>query len=416
MRILHAADLHIDSPLRGLTRYDGAPAEEMKLATRRATENLVQAAVDHTVDLVVIAGDVFDGDWKDYGTGLFWTRQLGKLRDHGIPVVIVAGNHDAASDFSRRLTLPDNVTQLSTSDPEAKRFDHLDLVVVGQGYGARSMPNDLAAGFPLADPGLFTLGLVHTSLDGRPGHATYAPTSLDTLRGRGYQYWALGHVHKREVVLEDPWVVFPGNVQGRHAQETGPKGASLITVEHSEVQSVEHLPLDVARWADCAVDTSGANDLDSLLALVGSRLDQEVAEADGRLVAARVRLVGASPIHEVLWSDTDRVEAEVRSLGVLRSDVWVEKVKIETHREGEVDSELIAGITAQVAAMKASVDELAVLDGMFTDLRNKIPAELRFDEGLGDGERVLASPLHIEASLDAALDLVAALLSEGGLA
>lgn len=416
MKVLHAADLHIDSPLRGLTRYEGAPVKEMQLATRRATENLVQAAIDHTVDLVVIAGDVFDGDWKDYGTGLFWTRQLGRLRDYGIPVVIVAGNHDAASDFSRRLTMPDNVTQLSTSNPETKRFDHLDLAVVGQGYGAKSMPNDLAAGFPLADRGLFTLGLLHTSLDGRPGHASYAPTSLDTVRGRGYQYWALGHVHQREVVLEDPWVVFPGNIQGRHARETGSKGASLLTVEHGEVQSVEHLPLDVARWVNCAVDSTGANDLDSLLALVGSRLDEEVAQADGRLVAVRVRLVGASPIHRVLWTNPDRVEAEVRSLGALRSAVWIEKVKIETHRQGEVDSELMAGISAKVAAMKASVDQLAALDGMFTDLRNKIPAELRLDEGLTDGEPVLASLPHIAASLDAAVDLVAAMLSESGVA
>ena len=416
MKVLHAADLHIDSPLRGLTRYEGAPVEEMQLAARRATENLVQAAIEHTVDLVVIAGDVFDGDWKDYGTGLFWMRQLGKLHDHGIPVVIVAGNHDAASDFSRRLTMPDNVTQLSASKPEAKRFDHLDLVVVGQGYGAKSMPTDLAAGFPLADPGLFTLGLLHTSLDGRPGHASYAPTSLDMLRGRGYQYWALGHVHKREVVLEDPWVVFPGNVQGRHARETGSKGASLVTVENGEVQSVEHLSLDVARWADCAVDCAAANDLDSLLALVSSRFDETVAEADGRLVAVRVRLVGASPVHQVLWTNPDRVEAEVRGLGALQSGVWIEKVKIETRRQGEVDSELMAGITATAAALKASVDELAALDGMFTDFRNKIPSELRLDGGVSDSEPVLGSPAHIAASIDAAVDLVAAMLSGSGAA
>lgn len=416
MKVLHAADLHIDSPLRGLTRYEGAPVEEMQLAARRATENLVQAAIDHTVDLVVIAGDVFDGEWKDYGTGLFWTRQLGELHDHGIPVVIVAGNHDAASDFSRRLTMPDNVTQLSTSKPEAKRFDDLDLVVVGQGYGAKSMPNDLAAGFPLADPGLFTLGLLHTSLDGRPDHASYAPTSLDMLRGRGYQYWALGHVHKREVVLKDPWVVFPGNVQGRHARETGSKGASLLTVENGEVQSVEHLSLDVARWADCTIDCAAANDLDSLLALVSSGLDETVAEADGRLVAVRVRLVGASPVHQVLWTNPDRVEAEVRGLGALQSGVWIEKVKLETRRQGEVDSELMAGITSTAAALKASVDELAALDGMFTELRNKIPAELRLDGGVSDGEPVLASPAHIAASLDAAVDLVAAMLSGSGAA
>jgi len=414
MRILHAADLHIDSPLRGLTRYDGAPVEEMQLATRRATENLVQAAIDYEVDLVVIAGDVFDGDWKDYSTGLFWTQQLGKLRDHKIPAVIVAGNHDAASDFSRRLTLPDNVTQLSTSKPETKRFDDLDLMVVGQGYGSKSMPNDLAAGFPLADPALFTLGLLHTSLDGRPGHASYAPTSLDTLRGRGYKYWALGHVHKREVVLEDPWVVFPGNVQGRHVREAGPKGASLVTVTNGEVESVQHLPLDVARWANCAVDTSEASDIESVLDLVGTHLDEAVSEADDRLAAVRVRLVGVSPAHQVLWKNPERAEAEIRGIAEGRSDVWIEQVKIETRRQGEIDSELIGSIAAKAITIKANADELAELERMFVDLRNKIPAELRLDEGLADGEAVLTSQAHIAALLDGAVNLLSAMLSDNG--
>lgn len=414
MKILHAADLHIDSPLRGLTRYDGAPVEEMQLATRRATENLVQAAIDHEVDLVVIAGDVFDGDWKDYSTGLFWTQQLGKLRDHKIPVVIVAGNHDAASDFSRRLTLPDNVTQLSTSKPETKRFDDLDLIVVGQGYGSKSMPNDLAAGFPLADSALFTLGLLHTSLDGRPGHASYAPTSLDTLRGRGYKYWALGHVHNREVVLEDPWVVFPGNVQGRHVREIGPKGASLVTVTNGEVESVQHLPLDVARWVNCAVDTSEASDIESVLALVGTHLDAAVSEADDRLAAVRVRLVGATPVHQELWKDPEQVEAEIRGIAVLRSDVWIEKVNIETRRQGDVDSELMGGISAKATAMRAIAEELAELESLFTDLRNKVPFELRLDEGRADDEAVLTSQAHIKASLDGAVNLLSAMLSENG--
>lgn len=416
MKILHAADLHIDSPLRGLTRYEGAPVKEMQLAARRATENLVQAAIDHAVDVVVIAGDVFDGDWKDYGTGLFWMRQLGQLNDHRIPVVIVAGNHDFASEFGKRLTLPDNATQLSAKEPESKRFDDLDLVVIGQGYGSKSVPNDLAAGFPLGDPGLFTLGLLHTSLDGRPGHAPYAPTSLDTLRGRGYQYWALGHVHKREVVLDDPWVVFPGNLQGRHARETGSKGASLVTVENGEVKSVQHLALDVARWADCVVDSAGVHDFESLLALVGNRIDETVNDAEGRLVAARVRVVGASALHQELWSNPDRVEAEVRALAALRSGVWIEKVKIDTRRQTQADSEVTAGITARATALKTSDDGLAQLEGMFTDLRNKVPSELRPEGERADGEPALASRAHIVASLDAAVDLVAAMLNESGAA
>ena len=143
MKILHAADLHIDSPLGGLTAYEGAPAEEIRGATRRATENLIQAAIDHEVSLVVLAGDIFDGDWPDYGTGLFWNEQLNRLHGDGIPVVSVAGNHDAQSLISRNLPLPPNLTQLSTSKPETVTFAELGIEVIGQGYATRDVSLDL---------------------------------------------------------------------------------------------------------------------------------------------------------------------------------------------------------------------------------------------------------------------------------
>ena len=189
---------------------------------------MVETAISSKVDLIVIAGDVFDGDWKDYNTGLFWIAELCKLEAAGIPVVFVAGNHDASSEIGRKLRLPPNVTRLSSSEPETRRFDQLDVAVVGQSYPTRAVSVDLAAAYPLADPGLFTIGLLHTSLDGRPDHASYAPTSLDVLRGRGYQYWGLGHVHQREEVLADPWIVFPGNLQGRHARL--PAGAAELSL------------------------------------------------------------------------------------------------------------------------------------------------------------------------------------------
>ncbi|MBK7322588.1 MAG: DNA repair exonuclease [Candidatus Microthrix sp.] len=191
MKILHAADLHIDSPLGGLTAYEGAPAEEIRGATRRATENLIQAAIDHEVSLVVLAGDIFDGDWPDYGTGLFWNEQLNRLHGDGIPVVSVAGNHDAQSLISRNLPLPPNLTQLSTSKPETVTFAELGIEVIGQGYATRDVSLDLTQAYPDGDPNLFTIGLLHTSLNGRPGHASYAPSSVDALRAKGYQYWAL---------------------------------------------------------------------------------------------------------------------------------------------------------------------------------------------------------------------------------
>ncbi len=407
MKFLHAADLHIDSPLRGLANYDGAPVDEIRGATRRAVENLVDAAIAHAVDFVVVAGDVFDGDWKDYSTGVFWVNQLGRLHDHNIPLIFVAGNHDAASEISKRLSLPPNVTLLSSSQPHTLVIADLDVAVIGQSYATRSVTHDLAAQYPIADPALFTIGLLHTSLDGRPGHTSYAPTTLDGLRNRGYGYWALGHVHQREVVATDPWIVFPGNVQGRHARETGAKGASLVTVIDSVVTTVEHLELDVVRWVDCSVDVSQLHSFEAVLDRVSSEIDHAALACTGRLLATRVDLVGTTPAHHELWKNLDRLDVEVRSLGASHHAIWIEKVKLSTRQPGDVNNELVDAIIARAATFTADSEKLFFLVSIFSDLKSKLPAELKTGEAPTPG-----SGDHIRSSLADAVALVTSLLSQ----
>src|SRR5262249_3429109 len=149
--------------------------------------------------------------------------------------------------IQRSLRLPENVRELSVKKPETILFEDLGVAVHGQGFANRAVTEDLAASYPPARAGLVNVGVLHTSVDGREGHDAYAPTTLETLRSKGYDYWALGHVHKREVLSEDPWVVFPGNLQGRHAKETGPKGATLVTIASGRIAAVEHRPVDVVR-------------------------------------------------------------------------------------------------------------------------------------------------------------------------
>jgi predicted phosphodiesterase len=416
MKILHAADLHIDSPLGGLTAYEGAPVGEIRGATRRAAENLVRVAVEQRVDLVVLAGDVFDGDWQDFSTGLFWIEQLGHLHDAGIPVVTVAGNHDAASEISRHLRLPPNVTQLSESKPEVKIFDALEVAVVGQGYATRAVTTDLAASFPDADSKLFTIGLLHTSLDGRPGHASYAPCAVETLRGKGYDYWALGHVHQREEVHADPWIVFPGNLQGRHAREAGPKGATLVTVASKEVEAVEALELDDVRWHRCVLDAAELAGVDDVLAAIADRFASIAGEEGERLGAARVTLVGASSAHEELWRDPHGFEAEVRSIAVRTGRVWVEKVKIETTRALDLaqarDDDVVGVLAGRIADLRSDPELLAAYEPLFSDLRKKIGADARSGDDAPVDTRQIGTADHLAACLDASLEMVVALLAE----
>ena len=294
MKFIHAADIHLDSPLRGLTRYEGAPVEELRGATRQAFRNLIDVCLEESAELLVLAGDLYDGAWKDYNTGLFFVEQLLRLTKQGIRVALVKGNHDAASQITKPLTLPEGALEFGTRSPQTHVLEDLGVALHGQSYGRRDVTEDLASAYPDPIPGLFNLGILHTALDGREGHDAYAPCSVARLVERGYDYWALGHVHRREVVWEDPWIVFPGNLQGRHARETGPKGATLVTVEDGTLASLQPLELDVVRWCRCEVDLGDASAGHDAVERVRQALEAEAEGAGDRLLAARVLLQGRS--------------------------------------------------------------------------------------------------------------------------
>ncbi|WP_462330034.1 metallophosphoesterase family protein [Thiohalocapsa halophila] len=391
-RFLHAADTHIDSPLVGLDAYEGAPVAALRGATRRAFENLVALAVDEAVDFLLIAGDLYDGDWRDFSTGLFFTAQMARLHQAGIPVYVIAGNHDAASVLTRRLDLPENVHFFSTRTAETLEVDGLPVAVHGRGFPNRRVPENLALEYPQPLPGRFNIGLLHTSLAGAPGHATYAPCQLKDLTGKGYGYWALGHVHQPQVLARDPWVIFPGNLQGRHVRETGPRGCRLVTVDDAlEVVSADHRSLDVVRWARLVVDLTGVQDQDAALARIGDALASALEEADGRLLAARLVLAGNTPLHGALARSLPhwRAQCQARAQIVGGERIWIEELEPTTAPVYDLDALaarddltriLLEGLDASLGGAPETPPEVRELLGV-------LPPEIRDD---------------LEATLDAA--------------
>lgn len=383
MKFVHAADIHLDSPLCGLERYEGAPVEEIRGATRGALRNLVDLCFNEDVDLLLIAGDLYDGDWRDYNTGLFFAAQMARLTHEGIRVVLIRGNHDAASQITKTLRLPEGTFDLQTKTAETRRFENLGVAVHGRGYPRRDVSEDLSASYPDPLRGYFNVGLLHTAVDGREGHDLYAPCSVERLISKGYQYWALGHVHKREVLSEDPWILFPGNLQGRHAKETGPKGATLVSVEDGVVTSVDHRELDVVRWVACDIDSGKAASGDDIVDLVRGAVSAAVDSASGRTVAARVCIIGTSKAHRDLCRNPQHWGNQIRSAVLdLSGGTWIEKIMFRTRTPIDLDGLMhhddpVGGLLRALRELRGDREGIGDLLKEFSDLRNKLPHEYR---------------------------------------
>ncbi len=414
-RFIHTADIHLDSPLKGLEAHEDAPVEEIRGATRRAFDNLIELAIEEEAAFLLIAGDLYDGDWKDYNTGLYFAGRMGKLARAGIQVFIVSGNHDAASNTTKVMPLPDNVTIFSNKKPESKRIDDLRVVIHGQGYASKAVTDNLAANYPTAEPDFFNIGLLHTSLTGRENHASYAPCSVDDLLSRGYDYWALGHVHKREVVSEHPTIIFPGNIQGRHIKETGSKGATLVTVENGSIAGIEERDLDVLRWAVCEVDLAGCSTTENIHNAVRTAFEEEREKADGKTIALRLIVTGCCSMHAQLLERTSRWTGDFRAIAESIGDVWLENVKYRTTREVALEELIgentpIAGLIESMQTLDVNNEELSTAIPELAALQTKLPAEMQHGDELLWG----ASPERLkELSTEIQEMLISRLLQHG---
>lgn len=366
-KFVHAADIHLDSPLSGLQRYEGAPVTFIRLATRKAFENLVDYCIDEKVNFLLLAGDLYDGEWKDYNTGLFFASQMSRLKREGIKVFIVKGNHDAASQISRNLRLPDNVTVFSAGKPGTAKIETLKVAVHGQSFANQSVTEDLSRNYPQPVNNFFNVGLLHTCANGREGHDNYAPCDINYLTGKGYDYWALGHVHKREILSEDPYIVFPGNIQGRNIRERGAKGCTLVEVKEGHITGVKDVHLDVLRWVLLEVDLSDLEKEEELLRKVSLEIEELLSKTQNRFLAIRIVLSGATSLHQELKLRSGEFinNIRVQATDIAGESIWVEKINIST--KGLADREKLLSYPP-TASLLEFIDNLSSNEEFFREL------------------------------------------------
>jgi len=391
-KFIHAADIHLDSPMYRLEAYEGAPVEEVRQATRRAFENLIDTAVGEPADFLLIAGDLFDGSWKDYNTGLYFVGQMRRLKEAGIPVCVISGNHDAAGKMTRTLPYPENVHVLSHRKPETLTLDSLKVAIHGQSFSNPAVTDNLALAYPDPIAGWFNIGLLHTSLTGREGHENYAPCTLDDLRLKGYDYWALGHVHQYEIASVDPPVVFPGCIQGRHIRESGAKGGVLVSVEDGAAPDIDFQAFDVIRWEHVIVDVQGVMSKQECLDRLKESMEVVVREHHPQPVITRLTFDGATDAHAEIAADPGNWKEVVRSaaLSEFGEAVWIEKVIVHMQAKQKDHKTLsdpgpIRELERLVSEIASDDDSLKDLAGELFPLFRKLPAEYR------EGENAIVS-------------------------
>lgn len=363
-RFIHCADLHLGSRFRGVSEENPARARELTDSIAGSFSRIVDLVASEHADALMIAGDAFDESTITPRTRMVLVEGLAKA---GVPVYMVRGNHDPVTSYEDSIPLPPNVHLFGTEPETVVVPGHEDVEVVGVSYAdwheERNLPSMMKG-----SPGRFSIGLVHCDVDSAGGDYDYSPCRLSDLSGRGIDYWALGHIHRRAVLSKSPWAVYPGNIQGRSLKETGEKGAYVVDVVDGRVSEARFVATQGILWFDETVDITGKG-----------TWGEAVSELKGRIPAGsvlRVTFRGSGPLDAMLRKDPKDAEA------MLGSALGCHTAGIEVLTSPDIDLEARRGSGDMVGMLLAAGDALRKggRDAFMDILSSNAVAKARLDE------------------------------------
>lgn len=410
-RFVHCADLHIDAPLKSLALRNAELAELVASATRKAFVATIDLCLEEKVDALLIAGDLYDGDQTSMKTAGFIAAQLRRLDEAGIRTFGIRGNHDAESRITNELVFPDSVTFFKSSAaaiPLPSQPGHRDVVIHGISFPKPHAPESLLPKFKPPVDGAINIALLHTSLAGAEGHDRYAPCSVADLAAAGFDYWALGHVHKRQVHLDRPAIIMPGIPQGRDINESGAKSVSLVTIAADGTIAIAEHRTSTAQFERVSVNLTGIEDWPEAMRIVGRNLAAERDKTASDHLIARVTLTGATSLNWRLRRDGDLLRAEAEQQAAITGNTWIEKISSDCtpQRGAAIDA---AGAVAELSqlisetVLKSDAYRLQATE-LLSELRGALPRELH--KMFGDDEASFEKAVA-ELSREGAVDVTA---------
>jgi DNA repair exonuclease SbcCD nuclease subunit len=345
VRFVHCADLHLDTPFRGVASVSPDMAAVLARATFASWDNIVALALDQRVDFVVVAGDVFDSTDRSLRAQFAFRDGLARLAVAGIASFVAFGNHDPLGGWSSTLEWPDLSHRFGGHEVDVfpvTRDGHRIATVHGISFAREAVTEDLSMRFAAPDPSVPSVAVLHANVGGDAAHAPYAPATVERLASRGFTYWALGHVHAQRVLrAQAPAVVYPGCSQSRQPNETGAKGCCLVTLQGGSPQDVRFVATDAVRYRQSSVDVSACLTIDGICRAAADACRAISEDADGRDLVVRLTLTGRTALHRELDHATDLADLADRLGDELASDsprIWLESLQSAARGTYDVDS------------------------------------------------------------------------------
>ncbi|WP_106498108.1 metallophosphoesterase family protein [Lentibacillus sp. Marseille-P4043] len=310
---LHAADLHLDSPFKGLARIPEEIFKEVQESTFIALDRLVNVAINKQVNFVLLVGDLFDNEKQSLKGQIHLRDAFEKLKRHHIYVYLSYGNHDYLNGNHYPITYPENVFTFQQETIQHFLYEQNGETlasIYGFSYENRAVHDNKAIEFPeLNDAIPFHIAMLHGSLQSNTEHDVYAPFQLSDLSKQHFDYWALGHIHKREILSVNPPIIYPGNIQGRNRKESGEKGCYHVVLNEVGAATTSFIPLQALCFENVSVDISECDQPHQLEIAIQHALVEQYHNLGPILVS--LTLTSTNPEHQQWETDgilTDIVE------------------------------------------------------------------------------------------------------------
>ena len=345
VKFIHTADLHLDTPFKGLTNWNSELAKRLKNATLGSLKKIVDLGIQENVDFLVISGDIFDSENQSLAAQLNFVEEMQRLTEKRIPAYFICGNHDPLSSWLEDLQMPENVFRFNASEVENQTFRKNGEPIAdihGISFANKTVSKNLASSYKVKDqPSPVKIALLHGTVGISGPHENFAPFKVEDIADKGFDYWALGHIHKRQVVWQKyPAVVYPGNPQGRDFGETGAKGCYMVEIDQNKTLDISFVPVQQIRFEELEIDLTGEDTINVLPGKIQEAVTGLNDYEENTSYIIRISLTGRTPLHS-RFNRPGEMEQVLDFLNEGQLDqthfTWIDSIEVNTKPVIDID-------------------------------------------------------------------------------